>query len=58
MDKFAPRFFGLAEANPADPIALEALTQVVRVVNSVDSLDAAIGKLIQEAEDDPKKVAK
>ncbi len=38
LDKFALRFLELAEKQPKDPIALEALLQVVRVVNAVDSL--------------------
>src|SRR6516165_2008347 len=37
MDKFARRFVKLAEKYPNDPLALEVLTQTVRVMNSVDS---------------------
>lgn len=38
MDMFPRRFLDLAEKYPTDPVALEALTQAVRVLNSVDSL--------------------
>jgi len=38
LDEFSLRFLELAEKNPKDPIAMEALTQVVRAVNAVDSL--------------------
>jgi CubicO group peptidase (beta-lactamase class C family) len=37
MDKFPKRFTELAEKYPTDPIAIEALTQAVRILNSVDS---------------------
>ena len=38
MDGFAPRFLDLAEERPRDPLALEALLEVVRTLNAVDSL--------------------
>ena len=38
MDGFAPRFLDLAEERPRDPLALEALLEVVRTLNGVDSL--------------------
>jgi outer membrane protein assembly factor BamB len=38
MAKFPRRFTKLAEKDPRDPIALEALIQAVRVLNAVDSL--------------------
>src|SRR5262245_20981336 len=38
LDKYPPRFLELAEKNPKDAIVLEAVTQAVRVMNSVDSL--------------------
>jgi CubicO group peptidase (beta-lactamase class C family) len=38
MDKFSRRFAEWAEKNPKEPIAIEALTQAIRVLNSVDSL--------------------
>ncbi len=37
MDKSARRFVKLAEKYPNDPLALEVLTQAVRVINAVDS---------------------
>src|SRR5262249_42927716 len=38
LDKSALRFVEFAEKNATDPIAIEALVQVVRLVNSTDSL--------------------
>src|SRR5712692_919290 len=38
MDKFPRRFVELGEKNSKEAIALEALTQAVRVLNAVDSL--------------------
>src|SRR5262245_56111010 len=38
MNAFTPRFVTLAEKYPTDPAAIEALTQAIRLVNSVDSL--------------------
>src|SRR5262245_44895580 len=35
MDSFAPRFLDLAEERPGDPLALEALLEVVRTLNGV-----------------------
>jgi hypothetical protein len=38
MDALAPRLLDLIEQEPANPLALEALVEVVRTVNAVDSL--------------------
>jgi hypothetical protein len=38
LDEFPKKFLDLADANPSDAIALQALRQAVQAVNSVDSL--------------------
>ena len=38
LDAFAPRVLDLAEQEPGNPLALDAMVEVVRTVNAVDSL--------------------
>jgi hypothetical protein len=55
MDRFPRRFVKLAEKYPNDPIALEALTQAFRIMNSVDSLTQTAWDTNQSAFPAPSK---
>jgi CubicO group peptidase (beta-lactamase class C family) len=55
MAKFAGRFVEFAEKHSNDPIALEALTQAVRLLNSVDSLTQTAWEMSKTAFPDESK---
>jgi CubicO group peptidase (beta-lactamase class C family) len=55
MSKFSGRFIELAEKHRNDPIALEALTQSVRIMNSVDSLTMTSWETNKTAFPEPRK---
>jgi hypothetical protein len=55
MDKFPRRFLELAEKYPKDPVALEALTQTIRVLNAADSLTLTAWEMNKAAFPDKSK---